>query len=193
MQLNIRNEFSTLEQVIVGIADNSGGRPHLEETYDPKTREYVRKGVYPYDEDMHEEMEYFVKVLERHNVEVLRPRNINNLNQIFTRDLCFVLDDKLIIPEIIREREDEQEGINHIIQKLSKDQIHDSPEGIRIEGGDVVLDDRFVFVGYSNEEDFYTYKTSRTNEAGLRSPCSARSTPLSTMKSPRDGWRSAWK
>ncbi|MBR9917968.1 amidinotransferase [bacterium] len=167
MELNIKNEYSSLEIVIVGTALNSGGRPHLEETYDPKTREFVRKGVYPYDEDMTEEMEAFAKVLEKHGVEVLRPKNIDNLNQIFSRDLCFVIDDKLIIPEIIREREDEQDGINHIVSQIPKSNILDAPEGVRIEGGDVIVHENYILVGYAKEEDFYTYKTARTNEAGL--------------------------
>ena len=43
MHLNINNEFSRLKSVILGHADNCGGQPHLDETYDPKTKEYLKE------------------------------------------------------------------------------------------------------------------------------------------------------
>ena len=168
MELNIRNEFDRLEVVILGTAESCGGRPHLEETYDPKTREHLRKGVYPYDEDMMEEMDYLVRVLEKHNIEVLRPDTIEDLNQIFARDLCFVIDNTLVVPEIIREREDEQKGIQSSIDKIPASNILRAEQGVRIEGGDVIVHGDHLLVGYSTEEDFYSYKTARTNEAGLQ-------------------------
>ena len=161
------NEYDRLRSVIVGTAESCGGRPHLEDTYDPKTREHLRKGSYPYDEDMMLEMEYFVKVLKRYGVEVLRPNSIADLNQIFSRDLGFVIDDQLVIPEIIREREQEQVGIEQHVHALDAAQVLRAPEGVRIEGGDVIVADNYVFVGWSNEEDFYAYKTARTNEDGF--------------------------
>ncbi|MFY0643212.1 MAG: amidinotransferase [Bacteroidia bacterium] len=167
MQLNIKNEFDRLSSVIVGTAESCGGRPHLEETYDPKSREHLRKGVYPYDSDMMLEMEQFVGVLKKYDVEVLRPTSIEDLNQIFARDLGFVVDEILIIPEIIREREKEQQGISPCISKLTDNQIIRAQEGVRIEGGDVIVHENYLLVGYANEEDFYSYKTARTNEAGL--------------------------
>lgn len=167
MDLYVGNEFDKLETVIVGTAESSGGRPHLEETYDPKSREHLRKGIYPYDTDMVREMENLVQVLKRYDVDVLRPTTITDLNQIFSRDLGFVIDDKLVIPEIIKEREEEQKGIQACISSLKEEQIIRAPEGVRIEGGDVIIHENKVLVGYSDEEDFYTYKTARTNEAGL--------------------------
>lgn len=168
MELHVSNEFDRLELVVVGTAESSGGRPHLEETYDPKSREHLRKGVYPYDTDMVQEMNFLVDVLKKHNVEVLRPTTIQDLNQIFSRDLGFVVDDKLVIPEIIKEREEEQKGLQDCISQIHEDQILRAPEGVRIEGGDVIIHENYILVGYSDEEDFYTYKTARTNEAGLQ-------------------------
>ncbi len=139
----------------------------MEETYDPKTREHLRKGVYPYDSNMMKELDVFVGVLEKYGVEVLRPETIEDLNQIFSRDLGFVIDDKMIVPEIIREREKEQAGIQHIIDMVEKSSVLYAPAGVRIEGGDVIVHDNYILMGYANEEDFYQYKTARTNIAGL--------------------------
>ena len=36
-------------------------------------------------------------------------------------------------------------------------------DNCRIEGGDVIVHDDYIFIGYSNEEDFKKFKVSRTN------------------------------
>lgn len=167
MKIRVDNEYNRLKTVVLGIADNCGGPPHVDEAYDPKTKEFLTKGIYPHEEHMVEEMNVFAKVLEKHGVKVLRPKDLDYLNQIFTRDICFVCEDKLIIPDIIRERKQEQEGIQEYLDKIDMKHIHKAPEGVRIEGGDVIIHNEYVLVGYSNEADFYNYKTARTNEQGL--------------------------
>lgn len=167
IQLNVENEYDRLEVVVLGTANSCGGRPHLDDAYDPKTKEHIRSGSYPYDEDMVEEMEYFNALLQRYGVEVLRPTEIENLNQVFARDLFFVIDDKLVIPSIIRERNAEQEGLQVHLNQIPDSNKIVAPEGTYIEGGDVIIHNEYIFVGYAKEEDFYNYKTARTNEAGL--------------------------
>lgn len=167
MKLHITNEYDQLEVVVLGSANSCGGRPHLDDAYDPKTKEHIRSGSYPYDEDMVEEMEYFQSVLLKYGVEVLRPSEIENLNQVFARDLFFVIDDKLVIPSIIRERIKEQEGLQIHLDKIADNHKIIAPEGTYIEGGDVIVHNEYILIGYAKEEDFYNYKTARTNEAGL--------------------------
>jgi len=167
MKLKVQNEYSQLKTVILGIANDLGGQRNLDESYDPKTKEFLRKGISPNEREMVPEMEAFADVLKKYNVEVLRPKNLNGVNQIFTRDIGFVIDDKYIIPEIIPEREDEQDAIQHYIDKIDPSQILDAPLGVRIEGGDIAVHNEYLFVGYSNAKDFYNYKTARTNEDGL--------------------------
>ena len=41
------------------------------------------------------------------------------------------------------------------------------PESARIEGGDVLLVDGYILIGYSEEEDFEKYKVARTNREGV--------------------------
>ena len=41
------------------------------------------------------------------------------------------------------------------------------PEESRIEGGDVIVWNEYIFVGYSNTKDFNKYTSARTNYAGL--------------------------
>ena len=167
MQIQVNNEYSRLQSVIVGIANNSGGQPHVDDAYDPKTKEFIRKGIYPLERHMIPEMDAFTAVLKQYNVEVLRPDDIISVNQIFTRDICFAIGDKLVVPEIIRERKAEQEAIKKYIDQIPANNVLHAPKEVNIEGGDVVLHNNYVFVGYSDEQDFYNFKTARTNEAGL--------------------------
>lgn len=167
LDIFVANEYDQLRTVILGSANSCGGRPHLDDAYDPKTKEHIINGSFPYDEDMVEEVEYLSKVLKKYNVEVLRPSEIENLNQIFTRDLCFVIDEKLVSPTIIRERLKEQEGLQIHLDKIPNSQKIIAPENVHIEGGDVIIHNEYIFIGYAKEEDFYNYKTARTNEAGL--------------------------
>ncbi len=168
MQVQVNNEYSKLKTVILGIADNCGGQPHLDDAYDPKTKEFIRKGIYPLERHMVPEMDAFARVLEQYNVEVLRPDDILSVNQIFTRDICFAIDNKLVIPQIIRERQAEQQAIKKYIATINAENILYAPKEVRIEGGDVIVHNDFVFMGYSDEHDFYNFKTARTNEQGLK-------------------------
>ena len=168
MQVSVNNEYDRLKTVVLGIANNCGGQPNLDDAYDPKTKEFLKKGMYPLEKQMIPEMEAFAKILAKYDVEVLRPSEISNINQIFARDICFAVDEKLIIPQIIRERKPEQDAIQHIVNQVSEKNILRAEASVNIEGGDVVVHNEYIFVGYSNPDDFYNYKTARTNEKGLQ-------------------------
>jgi len=167
IKLDVRDEVGRLEVVVLGIADSFGGRPHLGDAYDPKSKAYLKKGAFPREKHLVEEMEWFRKTLYKYKVEVLRPENIEDLNQIFARDIFFVIDDKFVIPEIIVDRRPEQDGVQHVIDKIDKADIYDAPDGVRIEGGDMILAGDHIFIGYADASDFEKYKVARTNEAGV--------------------------
>ena len=61
--------------------------------------------------DLKKEVDSFKKKLTKHNVEVLRPNNIDDCNQIFARDLGFVISNMFFLSNIIPNRQDEIEGI----------------------------------------------------------------------------------
>lgn len=167
IKLNVHNETSELEVVVLGIPNSFGGTPNIEECYDPKSREHVLSGTFPLQEDIDEEMNEFLKVLEKYNVEVLRPKNIQNLNQVFARDISFVIGENIIVPNIIKDRKEEIEAISHIFNTIPEENIIKMPKGSRAEGGDVVTWNNYIFIGYSEKEDFDTYKVARTNSEGV--------------------------
>tara|TARA_B100001758_G_C18311486_1_gene558075 strand:+ start:179 stop:1093 length:915 start_codon:yes stop_codon:yes gene_type:complete len=167
IRLNINNEFSRLEQVVLGISNDLGGVPNIKDCYDPKSKEHVINGTFPLEKDINKELENFLKILQKYDVQVLRPSNISNLNQVFSRDIAFVIENKIIIPNIIKERNKEIEGIGNILADINKEAIIKTPSDVRIEGGDVILCDKYVFVGYSEYYDFEKYKVARTNVLAL--------------------------
>ena len=137
------------------------------ECYDPKSKEHVIAGTYPKNDDCILEMNTLVKVFEKYNIKVFRPENIKGLNQIFSRDIAFAIEDKLVLPNIIEDRKKEVEGISEVLNLVDKSDILQMPEGAMAEGGDVMPWNEYIFVGFSEKEDFEKYTVARTNRAGL--------------------------
>ena len=165
--LNIQNETAQLEAVVLGIANSFGGTPSLEACYDPKSKEHVKAGTFPTEDSIIPEMKAVCNVLEKHGVKVYRPKEIEGLNQIFARDIAFVIDDKMVLPNIIDDRADELKAIQAVIDEIDTHQLMKMPQEARAEGGDVMIWNEYLFVGYSEEEDFEKYQVARTNKEGV--------------------------
>ncbi len=167
ININVINETAQLKSVIVGIADDFGGVPDLENCYDPKSKEHVLAGTFSKNKDCIEEIEALVSLFEKYNIKVYRPSNIINLNQIFARDIAFVIKDKLVVPNIIEERKQELNAIDYVLDQINDSNKISMPLNARVEGGDVILCNKYIFVGYSEKEDFENYTVARTNKEGL--------------------------
>jgi len=167
IDININNEIGQLRSVILGTAADFGGTPKEEDCYDPKSKENVLNGTFPIEKDLSEELNQFRDVLEKYNVKIFRPEKIKQLNQIFTRDIAFVIDDKMIIPNIISDRRNEINGISYLLEDIATKKILRLGIDSRVEGGDVILSNNKIFIGYSKENDFVKYKVARTNEAAI--------------------------
>jgi len=163
MQLNVKNETSTLRAVVLGQPGSLGSVPSLDKTFDAKSFESVLLGIYPTEESVYKEMSAFEKVLLKYNVQVFRPWTLENCNQVFARDVAFVIDDKIINSNIIPDREDEKEAYEVIYDQISYNKIYNLPEKAHVEGGDVVLFNDMVFVGLYTKPDYSQLKTARTN------------------------------
>ncbi len=167
LDLNITNETSALQAVILGTAKSNGPTPKAEEAYDPKSLEHILAGTYPVESDMILEMSAFEAVLKKHQVTVYRPELIENCNQIFTRDIGFVIDNHFFKANILPDREQELEAIQYIINQINPAFVHRPPEEVHIEGGDVMLWHDYVFIGTYKGSDYKNYITARTNWQGV--------------------------
>jgi N-dimethylarginine dimethylaminohydrolase len=154
IDLHITDETSELETVILGIAE-SPGPPRLTNA---KAREADREGRYPMEADLASDLAAFEKVLVDNGVTVLRPANIEGLNQIFVRDIGFVIDDHFVTARMkVEERRREIAGLKSILTLIDKSRIVDPPETLCLEGGDVMPFGDVIFVGTGE----------RTRQAGV--------------------------
>jgi N-dimethylarginine dimethylaminohydrolase len=163
LQLNIQNETSRLRSVILGTAKSTGPVPKVEDCYDPKSIEHVLAGTYPKEEDMILEMEAVAEVFKKYNVEVFRPSILQDYNQIFSRDIAFVIEDKLIKANILPDREKEYLAIKHVLEQIDNENIIQLPKECHVEGGDVMPWNDYIFVGTYSGADYADYITARTN------------------------------
>ncbi|MGC1514903.1 MAG: arginine deiminase family protein [Maribacter sp.] len=167
LQLHINDEISRLKEVVLGRAKSSGPIPKPEEAYDPKSLEHILAGTYPVEADMVKEMEAFNAVFKKYDVKVYRPEILEHCNQIFSRDIAFVIEDKLIMANILPEREKELDAILHVLDKIENSQILRPPAEVHVEGGDVMPWNEYIFVGTYTAADYPDYITARTNKAAV--------------------------
>ena len=164
LSLHIQNETSRLKAVVLGTAQSNGPVPNIEDCYDPKSIEHVKAGTYPKAEDMIKEMEAFATVLQKYNVTVYRPHILKDVNQIFARDIAFVIEDKFIKSNILPDREDEFKAIDHIYNQIEPNKCIIPPSHVHVEGGDVMPWNDYIFVGTYTSDDYPNYITARTNK-----------------------------
>lgn len=167
IKLNVHNETSRLRAVVLGTAISNGPTPKLEEAYDPKSLEHIKAGTYPLEKDMVLEMEAFNKVFEKYDVKVYRPKLIENYNQIFSRDIAFVIEDKLFKSNILPDREKEIEAIQYVLDQIDPNNIIEASDDVHFEGGDVMLWNNHIFIGTYKGDDYKNYITARTNMKGV--------------------------
>ena len=167
LKLRVTNETDRLKAVILGTAVSNGATPTLEEAYDPKSAEHIKAGTYPIEKDMVAEMDAFAAVLEKYGVQVYRPEIIRDCNQIFTRDIGFVIDDVFIKANILPDRQAEFQAIEYIVKQMNPDKVVTPPEEVHIEGGDVMPWNEHIFIGTYKGDDYKEQVTARTNMAGV--------------------------
>ncbi len=168
MKLHVTDETSRLKAVILGTAQSNGPTPTIDEAYDPKSLEHIKAGTYPVEKDMINEMEAFNQVFNKYNVKVYRPEIIEDYNQIFSRDIGFVIDDVFIKANILPDRERELEAIQYVINEMDQTKVVRPPGEVHIEGGDVMLYNDHIFIGTYKGSDYKDFITARTNMAGVQ-------------------------
>jgi len=167
LQLHITDETSVLKAVLLGTAKSCGPVPNPEEAYDPKSLEHILAGTYPKEEDMVLEMEAFAAVFKKYQIEVYRPEVLKDCNQIFSRDIAFVIEDKLIKANILPDREREFDAILHVLDEINPLNIITPPGEVHIEGGDVMPWNNYIFIGTYSAVDYPDYITARTNKEAV--------------------------
>lgn len=149
MRVSVNDEYSLLKAVVVSSA----------KYYDPTSlalnnetiKYYAENGGVPTKEAILQEQEQFWDTLKKLNVEVLVADQVEDAKgQMFTRDLAFVIGDKFFISNMRKEnRKSAIQGWKKIIDTIDSEQIIKVPSDIYLEGGDVLVDQKTVYVGLS--------------------------------------------
>ena len=163
LNLNVNNETSRLLAVLLGTAKSNGPAPSAKQCYDPKSRQNILNQTYPTEKDMVNELIQLENVLLKYQIKVFRPDIIDDYNQIFSRDIGFVIDDYFIISNILPERSREILAIDKVLDSISANKIINLPKDCHIEGGDVILNNNHIFIGTYSGSDYSEIKTARTN------------------------------
>lgn len=154
--------------MVLGRAKSSGPKPTLEKAYDPKSIEHIKAGTYPEESDMVKEMEAVATVLKKYDVKVYRPEIIEDYNQIFSRDIALVIEDKFIKANILPDREKEIKAIQYVVDQIDSSKVYKAPtEDIHFEGGDIMVHNEYIFIGTYRGEDYSDCIVARTNTKGV--------------------------
>ncbi len=167
LQLNINDETSRLRAVVLGTAESCGPTPRPEDAYDPKSLEHILAGTYPVEADMVKEMDAFAAVFEKYGVQVFRPKVLQDTNQIFSRDIAFVIGDTFLKANILPDREEEFLAIGHVLDQIDPSKVVYPPAEVHVEGGDVMPWNDYIFVGTYTAENYPQHITARTNRAAV--------------------------
>ena len=162
IKVKIENEYSRIKTVLLGIANDIGDPPSQFDTYDPRSLYHLKNNSYPSEDDLVKNVDSFCNKLLKHNVDIIRPKNIPECNQIFTRDLGFVISNVFYLSNIVPNRQDELQGIVDIIKDFDVGVVK-LPEFMHIEGGDVILHNDKLFIGTYSDLDYSSLITARTN------------------------------
>jgi N-dimethylarginine dimethylaminohydrolase len=146
---------------------SNGPTPKPGNAYDPKSLEHILAGTYPTETAMVSEMNAFLEVFKKYGVTVYRPEIVENENQIFTRDIAFVIDDYFVRSNILPERDKELPAIQYVIDQIAPNKVLTPPAEVHIEGGDVLLWNDYIFIGTYKGADYSQIKTARTNGFGV--------------------------
>lgn len=153
MQVETYNEADTLKEVIIGYPDNFHKDPSTVEVVNVKQRvNYADEIIRPTAIKLKVEFAALKLVLESNGIKVYTPRPCRVPDQLTPRDIGFVIGDVFFVAGMKKEsRKAEKEGILDFIKKMKK--VVYVPEGVVVEGGDIVVDKGRTFVGLSQRTD----------------------------------------
>ena len=182
IDIQIKDETAPLEAVILGTARSiispfwkyvdpakweTEFAPDEDEITDPKSRLHLMAGTYPMEADLRRENDSFIRVLAKYNVRVYQPITLPNTNQIFTRDIGFVIDDYFIKSNMgTVERSQEFFAIRDIVSRIEQE-VWFPPQTVKIEGGDVMPAGNKVYVGQA-AKGCEKMRCNRTNPEAIK-------------------------
>lgn len=183
MKINVYNEYDPLKAVIIGNAEKlyfPDTHEIEQEDHTAKWKQFLTKHIYtllrgkkvPHflTKKFQRELAEFKRILEANGVQVYTVDSVTptfndpyGMGQMYARDSTMCVGEHLIEGNVqIEMRKIERRGYQTIIKKIAENnQVHtlDQKEEIYLEGGDVIVNYPYVFVGIGKYA---------SNEAGAR-------------------------
>lgn len=151
MKLRIENETGNLEAVVLGHGLERGTPRGI----NPQMRWHLKNGTFPGDDVVQAEIKELTRIFVAAGVEVHRPSVLADVEQIFTRDIGFVIGDTFVVANMRKEeRMTEIEAIQELLKSFDQSKILRVPKGAFIEGGDVIVHNENVFIGIGARTNF---------------------------------------
>jgi len=164
IEINISNEWGRLEAVVVGHGRSMGPPPTLASAYDPTSKVHLANGSFPQQSEVASQLDGLAELLDGEGIEVLRPLDLPDLEQVFARDVGLVIDSTFVRSRTIDARRGEWDGVAPILGDTPWMAI---PDDVHMEGGDVVVLDDALFVGVTRRPDWQGLQTTRTLPSAL--------------------------
>lgn len=167
MKLHITDEYSPLRDVVVCWGTSI---PKCED-YSRDDPEYLKYHERPWDKELLlKQQEGFFKALEKYDIKLHFPEVKPGLIwQMYTRDTAFVVRDQLYYSNLraFKERNGEMEELMKLIKSLGITTTQELIKGT-IEGGDILVDSRGIFVGNGGRTENATIEELLEYEEGKK-------------------------
>ena len=149
MRININNEYDKLKSVVVSSANYFN--PNDLVLNNETVKYYAAKKKNIDKQLILEEQKQFWDVLKSFGINVLTANNVDNAKgQMFTRDLAFAVGKKIFISNMRKQnRKMAINGWIKIINQFTSRDVIKVPSDIYLEGGDVIVDNKNIYVGIS--------------------------------------------
>lgn len=157
MKLFCNSETGRLQSVVVGYPDNFHNSGVGVEVVNETQAKFYTSTLKPTAESLQSEFRKFQQTLKSYDVEIFIPEPCNVPDQLTPRDLGFVVGDRFFLAKMAKKsRVDEYKGIQYLVDQFGSAKVVRVPKGMIIEGGDIIVAGKNVFVGLSQ----------RTNQDG---------------------------
>ena len=156
------NKNEQLQEVIIGRCDNLEKLEKSILNIDPITAGNLTGQTMPNEESINRELITLTDILEKNGITIHRPKKNDKICPLFVRDLGCMIDGTFIKTRPIWQRESEFISIDSILRKRKIEPYVLSKE-TSLEGGDMILWNDIIFMGYSEDDVFGKTITARTN------------------------------
>lgn len=161
IDINCDSETGVLREVILGYPDNFHADPNIVECVNATQEAVYSSPNKPTAQKAKPEFDEFQNVMEARGVRVHRPRPCDVPDQLTPRDIGFVIGDVFFRASMAKQsRKEEWHGIRHLLDSCSN--VVHVPDSIVIEGGDIVVDKGYVYVGISQRTSYAGFNWLRT-------------------------------